>query len=167
MSIPAPVNNARFLLVADPGSRLHHANEGLRDYGARCRRAFSLPQRNSSALQFALSAAPCAHAHRLVSGGNLYSLTTIAIHVSREPELRERPNYYWASSSHQFSRSPLASPPLRQARSVSALHDRSVRHETVFQELPERDRQSAGEGDNADLAAAHAGAAEALAPPDR
>ena len=103
----------------------------------------------------------------LYPAGTWYSLTTIAIHVSREPELRERPNYFWASSSHQFSRSLLASPPLRQARSVSALHDRSVRHETVFQELPERDRQSAGEGDNADLAAAHAGAGKALAPPDR
>ena len=60
---------------------------------------------------------PCASAHRLVSGESAQAPSSHN-QYSRMPSPENtggEPNYYWAASSHQSSRSPAVSPLARQA----------------------------------------------------
>ena len=104
----------------------------------------------------------------LYTAGISNPLTTINIHVTREPES------YGGDQTITRLQQPSILPVAARltAGAVSSIFSLALyccpfRYNTVFQELPKRNRQSSGERDNTDFAAAHAGAGEPFPPPCR
>ena len=113
---------------------------------------------------------PCAPAHRLVSGESASTLFPQSVFT-----YAESPKAQVADQTITRLRTaidlPGRQPPYRwrgkPVDPVSDLERGSFRNDAVFDEAPQRDRKFPGQRDNADLAAAHPLAAEALVPPQR
>ena len=112
-----------------------------------------------------------------------HDITTESVHVSPGPSARsERIDIHVSRGSESCGgdqtttrpRGAIKLPGRRSPHRVRGKLYRSLtlygcplRYEAVLEKLPKRDRQSPGERDNANLAAAHAGTGEPLPPPDR
>src|ERR1700730_11761262 len=124
----------------------------------------------SSALQLVLSAVTMRPWRiGLYTAGTQVPLTTIDIHVSREPESCEGDQT--TSGSQRTTNIAGRRPPHRHRGKLYplslTLDYGALGHYAMLEKAPERDCQLAGEPDNADFAAAHSGAGETFLPPGR
>jgi hypothetical protein len=93
---------------------------------------------------------------------------------SRKPEPERhgrRPHYYWATKSHQSSRSPArltagAASSETQSSSLD-LQRGALRHHPLLDKAPQGDGQFACESNDANLATSHPHPAKPLVPPQR
>jgi len=103
----------------------------------------------------------------LYPAGTRRPLTTIDIHVSREPEScggDQTTTGLQGAINLPGHHSPYR---CRGKLVLLTFYGCSLGNQAVLEKLPKRDRQSPRECDDADLAAAHAGTGEPLPPPDR